>query len=93
VKDPKKLFNTHLDCKTVHAFNFQEDDPVDEAVLQALILDAVGLSQPQGALERICYAYDSSMRPNGDSRWFGGFFPFHFFDHGRIGFLDHSAQL
>ena len=41
VNDPKKLFNTRLDSKTVRAIDFHEDSPVDEAALQALILDAV----------------------------------------------------
>ena len=44
VKDPQKLFNTRLDSKTVRAIDFHEDDTVDEAALQALILDAVGLN-------------------------------------------------
>ena len=41
VKDPKKLFNTRLDSKTVRAIDFPEDEAVDEAALKALILDAV----------------------------------------------------
>ena len=41
VKDPKKLFNTRLDSKTVRAIDFHEDDLVDEAALKTLILDAV----------------------------------------------------
>ncbi len=44
VKDPKKLFNTRLDSKTVRAIDFHEDDLVDEAALKALILDAVKLN-------------------------------------------------
>jgi hypothetical protein len=44
MKDPKKIFNTRLDSKTVRAIDFYEDDPVDEAVLKALILDAVRLN-------------------------------------------------
>ncbi len=47
IKDPKKLFNTRLDSKTVRAIDFYEDDPVDEAALQALILDAVRLNTPK----------------------------------------------
>ncbi len=47
MKDPKKLFNTRLDSKTVRAIDFQEDDPVDEAALKALILDAVRLNTPK----------------------------------------------
>ena len=45
LKDPKKLFNTRLDSKTVRAIDFHEDDTVDEAALKALILDAVGLNK------------------------------------------------
>jgi hypothetical protein len=41
VKDPKKLFNTRLDSKTVRAIDFHESDMVNEAALKALILDAV----------------------------------------------------
>jgi hypothetical protein len=41
VRDPKKLFNTRLDSKTVRAIDFYEDAAVDEAALKALIVDAV----------------------------------------------------
>jgi len=41
MSDPKKLFNTRLDSKTVRAIDFQEEDTVDEAALKALILEAV----------------------------------------------------
>jgi hypothetical protein len=44
MKDPKNLFNTRLDSNTVRAIDFHEDDTVDEAVLKALILDAVRLN-------------------------------------------------
>ncbi len=44
MKDPHKLFNTRLDSKTVRAIDFHENDPVDEAALKALILDAVRLN-------------------------------------------------
>ena len=44
MKDPKKLFNTRLDSKTVRAIDFHEEDTVDEAALKALILDAVRLN-------------------------------------------------
>ncbi len=44
LKDSKKLFNTRLDSKTVRAIDFREDDTVDEAALEALILEAVGLN-------------------------------------------------
>ncbi len=42
--DPKKLFNTRLDSRTVRAIDFQEDDTVDEVALKALILGAVRLN-------------------------------------------------
>jgi hypothetical protein len=41
IKDPKKIFNTRLDSKTVRAIDFHEDDIVNEAALKKLILDAV----------------------------------------------------
>jgi hypothetical protein len=47
MKDPKQLFNTRLDSKTVRAIDFHEGETVDEAALKALILDAVGLNTPK----------------------------------------------
>ena len=44
MKDPKKLFNTRLDSKTVRAIDFYEGVAVDEAALRALILGAVELN-------------------------------------------------
>lgn len=44
VKDSKKLFNARLDSNTVRAIDFHKGDTVDEAALQALILEAVGLN-------------------------------------------------
>ncbi len=44
MKDPKKLFNTRLDSKTVRAIDFYEGGAVDEAALKALILDSVKLN-------------------------------------------------
>ena len=44
VKDPKRLFNTRLDSKTVRAIDFRESDIVNEAALKALIRDAVRLN-------------------------------------------------
>ena len=41
MKDPKKLFNTRLDSKTVRAIDFHEGESVDEAALKALVLEAV----------------------------------------------------
>ena len=45
MKDPQKLFNTRLDSKTVRAIDFHEGDTINEAALQALILEAVGLNK------------------------------------------------
>ena len=47
IKDPKKLFNTRLDSKTVRAIDFHEEDTINEPALKALILDAVGLNTPK----------------------------------------------
>jgi hypothetical protein len=44
MKDPKKLFNTRLDSNSVRAIDFHKGYTVDEAALQALILEAVGLN-------------------------------------------------
>ncbi len=49
MKDPKKLFNTRLDSKTVRAIDFHEDDAVDEAALKALILGAVKLNTSEAS--------------------------------------------
>ena len=45
VKDPKKLFNTRLDSKTVRAIDFYDEELLDEAALKAIILDAAGLNK------------------------------------------------
>ncbi|HVH16207.1 MAG TPA: DUF1801 domain-containing protein [Candidatus Angelobacter sp.] len=44
LKDPKKLFNTRLDSKTVRAIDFHDGDAVDEAALEVPILRAVKLN-------------------------------------------------
>jgi hypothetical protein len=49
MKDPKKLFNTRLDSKTVRALDFHEGDTVDEAALKALIREAVELNTRKSA--------------------------------------------
>src|SRR5436190_17497261 len=49
MKDPKQLFNTRLDSNTVRAIDFHEDDTVDEAALEALILEAVRLNTRKSA--------------------------------------------
>ncbi len=45
MKDPHKLFNTRLDSKGVRAIDFHKDETINEAALQALMLEAVALNQ------------------------------------------------
>lgn len=42
--DPKKLFNTRLDSKTVRAIDFHQDAVIDDKALQALYLEAAKLN-------------------------------------------------
>lgn len=42
--DPKKIFNTRLDSKTVRAVDFFEKDAIDEEALKSLILEAVKIN-------------------------------------------------
>lgn len=44
MKDPRNLFNTRLDSKTVRAIDFHKEDAIDEAALKELILEAVRLN-------------------------------------------------
>lgn len=44
IRDPKKLFNTRLDSKTVRAVDFFEEDAVNDLALKALILEAIRLN-------------------------------------------------
>ena len=44
LKDPKKLYNTRLDSRTVRAIDFHEGDTVDETALRALIHEAVKIN-------------------------------------------------
>ncbi len=44
IKDPKKLFNTRLDSRTVRAIDFRQGERVDGAALRAIVLEAVGLN-------------------------------------------------
>src|SRR5512142_3566141 len=44
MKDPKNLFNTRLDSKSVRAIDFHEADIVNESALKTLISDAVKLN-------------------------------------------------
>jgi hypothetical protein len=52
MNDPKKLFNTRLESNTVRAIDFHEGYPVDEAALEALILEAVGLNTRKSASDK-----------------------------------------
>src|SRR5438093_12783258 len=45
IKDPKKLFNTRLDSKTVRAIDFHEGDAIDASALKALIVQGVRLNR------------------------------------------------
>ncbi len=45
IEDPKKLFNTRLDSKTVRAIDFHQGDAIDESALKAVILNAVRLNK------------------------------------------------
>ena len=45
INDPKKLFNTRLDSKTVRAVDFREGEAVDEAGPTSLVLEAVRLNK------------------------------------------------
>ena len=45
LKDPKQLFNARLDSATVRAIDFHTGDTFDDAVLRALILEAVELNK------------------------------------------------
>ncbi len=47
VKDPKKLFNTRLDSRTFRAIDFYENDKLNEAAFQALIVDATKKNKPK----------------------------------------------
>jgi hypothetical protein len=44
LKDPKRLFNTRLNSKTVRAIDFSEGSPIDAAGLKALLREAARLN-------------------------------------------------
>ena len=44
LKDPKRLFNTRMESKTVRAIDFHEGDTTDEASLKALVLETARLN-------------------------------------------------
>jgi hypothetical protein len=45
LKDPKALFNTRLDSKSVRAIDFHQGEAVDDAALKRLIREAVRLNK------------------------------------------------
>ena len=45
IKDPKNLFNTRLDSRTVRAIDFFEGETVNETALKALIREGVKLNK------------------------------------------------
>jgi len=45
LKDPKGLFNTRLDSKSVRAIDFHEGDAIDAAALKALIVQGARLNR------------------------------------------------
>ena len=48
LQDPKRLLNARLDSNSVRAIDFHEGSAIDEAALQALILEAGGLNTSKG---------------------------------------------
>ena len=44
ISDPKRLFNTRLDSKTVRAIDFHIGDKVDESALKGLVIGAAKLN-------------------------------------------------
>jgi hypothetical protein len=45
LKDPKSLFNTRLDSKTVRAIDFHESDAINASALKALIVQGARLNR------------------------------------------------
>jgi hypothetical protein len=45
--DPKRLFNTRLESKSVRAIDFREGEAIDESALVALIAEAATLNSPR----------------------------------------------
>jgi hypothetical protein len=44
LRDPKRLFNTRLDSKTVRAIDFHKGDTITESALRALVIDGARLN-------------------------------------------------
>jgi hypothetical protein len=49
VKDPRRLFNTRLDSKTVRAIDIHQGEPVNNTALKALIVEAVRVNKSQAS--------------------------------------------
>lgn len=62
IKDPKKLFNTRLESRTVRAIDFHEDETIDEAALKALIVEDVKLNDSRLRSHRC--AHEACRRPS-----------------------------
>jgi hypothetical protein len=52
LKDAKKLFNARLEGNSTRAIDFAESAPVDEAALEALVLEAVKLNTAKAGGKR-----------------------------------------
>lgn len=52
LRDPKQIFNTRLDSKTVRAVDYFEDTAVDDYGLKALIKEAAQVNMSKAALKR-----------------------------------------
>jgi len=49
LNDPKKIFNTRLDSKSVRAVDFHDGDTMDESALKSLIREAIELNAPKAS--------------------------------------------
>lgn len=45
ISDPRRIFNSRLDSKTVRAIDFHDGEPVDNDAFEGIILDAVELNR------------------------------------------------
>ena len=50
IKDPKKMFNSRMDSRTVRAIDVYEGEVVDEAALGAIIRQAVALNSSKARM-------------------------------------------
>jgi hypothetical protein len=49
IKDPRGIFNTRLDSKTVRAIDVREGDAIQEAALKALVREAIRLNESRAS--------------------------------------------